>query len=133
MAAARLEGIVSFSNELGNDEEERRLPCTTCVLAQSCHFHLNSVNTIDTVRKENENEDEGDLQPILQFGYYRTFGNEVEEFAFHGEGHGDDEADENGHLGHKEGEHLTIMIRKALITSVAAGVGAAVIELLTRL
>lgn len=37
------------------------VPCSCSVLGQSLHFDLNTIDPIDAVEEEDENEDEGDL------------------------------------------------------------------------
>ncbi len=46
------------------------------------------------------------LHAILNFCHQWTAGYEGEELALHGEGHGDDERDEQRHLEDQEGKHL---------------------------
>jgi hypothetical protein len=47
------------------------------VLSGGCQLNLDPINTVDTVDEENQNEDEGDLEPVLDFCDYRVLGNEA--------------------------------------------------------
>lgn len=51
------------------------------------------------------------LDPILQLCYDGTLGDESQELALPGEGHGDDERHEDDHLEDEKGEDKTVVER----------------------
>ena len=88
-------------------------------------LNLDAVDAVDRVNKEDEDEDESNLHPILNLGYYRTFRNEAimtlldicrkdlrsradvrKELSLDGEGKREDQEHEKPHLQHEEDEHL---------------------------
>ena len=94
-------------------------------------FHLNTVDTVDTVNEEDKNEDERNLSrcehsahhwglceeaylhAILHSRYDGAVGYEGKKLALHGVWKGDDEQPEDAHLEHQECEHLEIMVVSA--------------------
>ena len=69
-------------------------------------LELNAVDAVHAIDEEDQDEDEGDLQAVLEFCYYGRFGDEGEQAALDGEGQRDDEGHEDHHLEHEECEHL---------------------------
>lgn len=76
-----------------------------CVLGLG-QLDLHAVDAVDGVDEEDEDKDEGDFHAVLQLGDEGALGDEGEEGALPGEGQGDDEGHEDGHLQHQEGEDL---------------------------
>jgi len=81
------------------------------VLSGRHELNLNAVDSVDTVDEENENEDKGDLHPILDLGNDRVLGDEGEKLALDVEWHGDDEHHEEAHLRHQEDEDKSVVER----------------------
>lgn len=75
-------------------------------MVESRHFNLDTIDTVDAVCKEDQDEDEGDFHAVLEFGHDGALGDEIEHFSLHGEGHGNDEGHEEYHLQHQQNEDL---------------------------
>lgn len=82
--------------------------CSTLVLRLR-KLHLYAVDAVHTVDEQNEDEDKGDLQPILKLCYYGAFGDEGKEITLHVERQRYDEGHEDRHLEDEEGKDLHIL------------------------
>lgn len=102
-----------------------RLRCRSTLVLGLRQLNLNAVDTIDAVDEQDQDEDEGDLQAVLEFGDQWVFGDEGEELALHGKGERDDEGHEDHHLEDEEGEDLKTHLLALLLCVLSAWVGRA--------
>lgn len=85
------------------------------VLVRSGNLELNTVDAVDAVKEQDENEDERDLHAILKLRYDGRLREEGEELATNGERQWHDQRDEDDHLDDEEHKHLETCILLALV------------------
>jgi hypothetical protein len=62
---------------MGRGCRDRDSRCTLARVRSVCQLDLNTVDTVDAVKEENQDEDEGNLEAVLYFGYDRVLGKET--------------------------------------------------------
>ena len=93
----------------GGQGEVENLPALSLALASGGELELDTIDTVDTVKKEDEDEDECDLHAILDFGDKRILRDKGEDFAFGSIRHGYDQSHEDNHLKDQQQKNLMLI------------------------